>query len=192
VQEEISIMKRTILASMFGLAMFAVQANAQEVSLYAGYLNPGKLDLSAVQSGLSFRGTGIYGARFEFDFHRILGIEQDIAFSPRLFNSSLFPDETGVKGFLYSSNLVLNVPLQRFVPYLTAGVGLLKPFGTGFMPFDVKFAGNYGGGVKFERLIGPMGLRFDVRGYSVPGVLDSTLNIFEASGGLIFSFGRER
>lgn len=182
-------MKRTILASMFALALLAVQANAQEVSLYAGYLNPGKLDLSTVRSGLSLRGTGIYGARIQFGFLRILGIEQDIAFSPRLFDSGLFPDETGVKGFLYSSNLVVNAPLNRFVPYVTVGVGLLKPFGTGFMPFDVKFAGNYGGGVKLQRLIGPMGLRFDIRGYRIPGVVNSSLNIFEMSGGLTFSFG---
>jgi hypothetical protein len=44
-------MKRTILASWFALTLFAVQAKAQEVGIYAGYLNPGKLHLSTVPNG---------------------------------------------------------------------------------------------------------------------------------------------
>lgn len=185
-------MKRTLLSVLFVFVFFAAQSQAQDLTFYAGYLNPGKVDLTSITNDLTVRGTGLYGARLEFDFHKVLGIEENIAFSPRLFSSNLIPDVANDKGFLYSSNLVVNLPLRRLVPYVTAGVGLMKPYGSGFKPFDAKFAGNYGGGVKFERLIGPIGLTFDVRGYSIPNVEHQTLNILETSGGLTFSFGRGR
>ncbi len=185
-------MKRTILAVCVVVLCFAVQSQAQDLTFFAGYLNPGKVDLTSITNDLTVRSTGIYGGRLEFDFHKVLGIEESFAFSPRLFSSNLIPDVSDTKGFLYNSNLVLNLPLRHLVPYVTAGVGFLKPYGSGFQPFDARFAGNYGGGVKFERLIGPVGLTFDVRGYSIPNVEHQTLNLLEASGGLTFSFGRGR
>jgi len=39
------------------------------------------------------------------------------------------------------------------------------------------------------RLLGPLGLRFDVRGYTMPDVFSQSLNLFEVTGGLHFSFG---
>jgi len=180
-------MNRISAAIVGCIALFALQANAQELTVYAGYLNPGSLNLQTIREDLDFRGTSIFGVRFGVDFARVIGIEQDFAFSSRLFESTLIPGDDDVRGFLYSSNLVVNLPLDRFVPYATAGVGLMKPFGSGFKPFDVKFAGNYGGGIKFKRLIGPLGLRFDVRGYSIPGIASQTLNLVEVSGGIMFS-----
>ncbi len=185
-------MNRRILLSACLLLIFFSEAKAQEIGVFAGYLNSGKLDLSSIRSDLSLRDTGVYGARLEFDFHRYLGIEQNFAFSPRLFQSSLMPSAADVRGFLYSNDLVVNVPLSRFVPYATAGVGLMKPFGTGFTPIGMRFAGNYGGGIKLERLAGPIGLRFDVRDYLVPNVADNTLHLLEASGGLTFTFRKKR
>jgi hypothetical protein len=183
-------MKKTIVASIFVLIFCAGHAQAAgQVAFFAGYLNPGDLNLDNVQSGLELRGTPLYGARAEFDFAKVFGIEQNIAFSPRLFNSTLFPSEASdVRGFLYSSNLVLNIPISRFVPYLTGGVGFLKPWGTGLRPFDATFAGNYGGGIKLNRLVGPVGLRFDVRGWRTAEVLGQKLNILEATGGLTFTW----
>jgi hypothetical protein len=85
----------------------------------------------------------------------------------------------------------LNIPLSRFVPYVTAGVGLVKPWGVNFMTFDATFAGNYGGGVKLNRLLGPMGLRVDVRGWRTADIKNNGgLNIFKASAGLTFTSKR--
>ena len=110
---------------------------------------------------------------------------------PGLFNSgfTLPAPSADTRGFLYSTNLVLNVPLSHFVPYVTGGVGFMKPWGSGLQPFDARFAGNYGGGVKLERLIGPVGLRFDVRGWSVANVFSRTLNMLEATGAITISWG---
>ncbi len=181
-------MKRIFCLSALALFFLTLQAKAQGLTLYGGYLNPGKLNLTNIRNDLDIRGTGIYGIRFESDFHRIIGIEEDIAFSPKLFESRLIPSANDVRGLLYSSNLVVNIPLSHFVPYVTGGVGLMKPWGEGFRPFGVKFAGNYGGGVKFVKLMGPLGLRFDVRGYTIRNVDEQSLNLLEVSGGLLFSF----
>ncbi len=184
-------MKRIAAISIFVFVLDAAYAKAEgQVGFFAGYLNPGDLNLENVQRGLGLRGTALYGARAEFGFARVLGIEQNISFSPRLFNSTLFPSEASdIRGLLYSSNLVLNIPISHIVPYVTAGIGFVKPWGSGLRPFDATFAGNYGGGIKLNRLIGPVGLRFDVRGWRLAEVLGQNLNILEASGGLTFTWG---
>lgn len=185
-------MKKVTLIFAMGLIFFTEQAWAGgQVSFYAGYLNPGELNLQNVQEGLSLRGTGLYGARAEFDFMQILGIEQNFGFSPRLINSTLFPGQASdVRGFLYSSNLVVNIPLSHLVPYVTAGVGLMAPWGSSFSPFDITFAGNYGGGVKLNRLVGPLGLRFDVRGWRTADMAgQGGVNFLEATGGVTLSWG---
>jgi hypothetical protein len=188
-------MRRTIFSALVFVllsgAFGATQAKAGgQVSLYAGYLNPGELNLDNVQESLELQGTSLYGARFEFDFLKnVLGIEQNISFSPRLFSSTLFPEEAEeIRGLLYSSNLVVNIPVGRFVPYVTGGIGFIKPWGSRIDPFDTTFAGNYGGGVKLNRLAGPVGLRFDVRGWRTGDIVNQSLNIFEASGAVTFTW----
>jgi hypothetical protein len=74
-------------------------------------------------------------------------------------------NQFGCSGLLYSSNLVLNIPYGHFVPYVTVGIGLLKPWGSDFALLDAKLAGNFGGGNKLNKLAGPLGLRFDVHGW---------------------------
>ncbi len=186
-------MKRSIFLLGTILLFFPAALSAGDLTLSAGYLNPGNLSLSnAFNPVIVFRGTSVYGASFEADFHSILGVEEAVSFSPRLFSSNLIPDETNVRGFLYNSNLVLNAPLGHLVPYATVGMGFMKPWGTGFKPFGTRFAFNYGGGIKLRRLMGPIGLRFEVRGYSIPDVSSQTLNILEASGGITISIGRRR
>ncbi len=187
-------MKRTVAAIFFVLVFFVGQAQAAggQVSFYAGYLNPGDVNMDNIQTGLELRGTSLYGGRIEFDFLKFLGIEQNFAFSPRLLNSSLFPQQSSeVRGFLYSTNGVVNIPLGRFVPFVTAGLGMIRPWGTNIMDFDATFAGNYGGGLKLDRLVGPVGMRFDVRGWRTADIAGmGGVNIFEATGGITFTWGK--
>jgi hypothetical protein len=184
-------MKKVVVASVFVLLFGVSQVKAAgQLSLFAGYLNPGEVNLDSVRESLRFRGTSLYGARAEVDFLKVLGMEHSFAFSPRLLNNTLFPQEASdLRGFLYSGNLVVNVPLSRFVPYVTGGVGLVKPWGTGIRPFDATFAGNYGGGVKLNRLAGPVGLRFDVRGWRTADIANrGGINIFEATAAVTFTW----
>ncbi len=186
-------MRGTIVLLGAVLLFCPARAQAADVTLFTGYLNPGNWNFSnAFVSNLQLRGTAVYGADFEADYHRILGLDESISFSPNLFSSNLLPSASDVRGFLYSSNVVLNTPLGHFVPYATAGVGFMKPWGSGFKPFGTRFAFNYGGGIKLQRLFGPIGLRFDVRGYTIPDVTNQTVNIMQATGGITFSFGGGR
>jgi hypothetical protein len=48
---------------------------------------------------------------------------------------------------------------------------------------------SYGGGIKGERLWGPVGLRADFRGRTIPNFYHNSINSFEATGGILFSWG---
>jgi hypothetical protein len=131
----------------------------------------------------------MYGFRIGTNFVRFFGMEHTLAFS----SDYLFPHSVAeiksAKGFVYSSNMIFNIPIGKLVPYVTAGAGLLHQYGDNDMPVGTKFAFNYGGGVKRPRLIGPLGVRFDLRGYRA-GVISNKLNILEISGGILLSIGK--
>jgi outer membrane protein with beta-barrel domain len=48
---------------------------------------------------------------------------------------------------------------------------------------------SYGGGLKGERLWGPIGLRADVRGRTLPNFFGKAITSLEATGGLLISWG---
>jgi hypothetical protein len=54
---------------------------------------------------------------------------------------------------------------------------------------DTFFNFSYGGGVRAQRLWGPLGLRADVRGRTVTGFYGTNVTGLEATGGLLFSWG---
>jgi len=54
---------------------------------------------------------------------------------------------------------------------------------------DTFFNFSYGGGLKGQRLWGPVGLRADFRGRTMPNFFNSKVHSFEATGGLLFSWG---
>jgi hypothetical protein len=54
---------------------------------------------------------------------------------------------------------------------------------------DTFFTFNYGGGIKFLNVAGPMGFRVDVRGRTLPNFFGQTTTWFEPTAGLTFSWG---
>jgi hypothetical protein len=54
---------------------------------------------------------------------------------------------------------------------------------------DTFFNYSYGGGVKGSRLWGPVGLRADIRGRTMPNFFGEHIHSFEATGGLLLSWG---
>jgi hypothetical protein len=54
---------------------------------------------------------------------------------------------------------------------------------------DTFFTFNYGGGLKGYRLWGPVGLRADFLGRTMPNFFGNGLTWFEMTGGVTFSFG---
>ena len=97
--------------------------------------------------------------------------------------------------FLYGFGLCLSTsPSSRFSTVggwvATGGVGLIHQYGSPDLPVGTKFAVNYGGGLKFPRLVGPLGLRFDARGYTAVDTSGSSLNMLEVTAGVLLSIGR--
>jgi hypothetical protein len=54
---------------------------------------------------------------------------------------------------------------------------------------DTFFTVSYGGGVKALNLLGPMGVRADFRGRSMPNFFGNSVSWLEMSGGLTFTWG---
>jgi Outer membrane protein beta-barrel domain len=51
------------------------------------------------------------------------------------------------------------------------------------------FTFSYGGGIKAMKLWGPAGVRFEIRGRTIPNFYSSSLTRAEYTGGLLFSWG---
>jgi hypothetical protein len=54
---------------------------------------------------------------------------------------------------------------------------------------DTFFTISYGGGVKGERLWGPLGYTVDIGGRTMPNFFGTAINSFEATGGVLLSWG---
>jgi opacity protein-like surface antigen len=147
---------------------------------------------------------GTFGIRFGNS--RVFGHEQTIAYAPNFL-------EAKTKAVILNGNLMVQAPLPKLKPYATAGLGTIISWGTddsgrpSFGKLGTKLAINYGGGVKVLPA-GPVGIRFDLRGYLIPNAKfnvpvptatdplatiksqSQTLNMLEAGIGIIFSFGK--
>jgi len=151
-----------------------------DFTIYTGFQNPGKLTLDNVTRDTKLG--SVIGARISVG--KILGFEQTFAYSPKFL-------ESGHKAFNAQSNLLVSAPIDHFTPYGTAGVGVIAMGDKLFFDFKnigTKFTVKYSGGIKFTHLAGPVGIRIDVRGYTVPRVFDQTLNFIEGTVGVLFSW----
>lgn len=165
------------------------QAFGADITGFVGGIKPGKVNLGGVVS--AFDSSPVYGFRIGLDFLPFLGHEHTLGFSSGYLVPTSVSAFTDAKGFVYNSNLILQARIGRVVPFATAGVGLIHQYGAPGLDVGTKFAVNYGGGLKFPRLLGPIGLRFDVRGYTATSFLGSeNLNMLEVTGGVLISFGK--
>jgi len=175
-----------LIAALFIFAGAAGTARASDISVFVGVEIPGSAENEGLK--ISLDNSPVFGLRFGSDFIRYFGYEHTLAISPDF----MFPQGAAEsKGFIYSSNLMLNFPDidYRMIPFLTAGVGLVHQYGDRNLPVGTKLAFNYGGGVKFPNLAGPLGARADFRAYRA-GVISKSVNMFEFSLGAMVSFGR--
>jgi len=171
-----------------------VSALAKEIDVtaFAGIQRQGKLTFQSAPGTtvnliqtINSTSFGVYGGRIGHG--HILGGEHTFAYSPNFI-------DVGTKTFIYNSNVILQAPLPVIRPYGTVGLGLMHMSSENSLVVSgTKFAINYGGGVKFMPS-GPVGLRVDVRGYSVPstefrvfGTQSRRTDFVEASIGVIFA-----
>jgi hypothetical protein len=183
---------------------------ADDFTIFGAAQHEGKLNVksatSTATSVSNFNPStfGTFGLRFSTG--KIFGSEHTLAYSPNFI-------EANTKAFIYNSNIMVQIPAPKVKPYATAGMGTFVTWGTddsgrpAFGKIGTKFAINYGGGVKVLAS-GPVGIRFDIRGYTLPSVKfnlvapttsdplgtvkseGTTLNMLETGVGIIFSFGR--
>jgi hypothetical protein len=172
---------------LLALALTAVSLPAADFTIFGGMQHPGKLTLrSAVDSSTTIpldpRKFGTFGIRISQG--GVVGSEHTLAYSPNFISS----DNNAI---IYNSNLMIQAPLGVVRPYVTAGLGTVYIRGETTSALEeitgAKLAVNYGGGIKF-RLAGPLGGRFDARGYTMRNVQSERLNVLEVSVGLVFGF----
>src|SRR2546426_8526841 len=143
-----------------------------DVTLFGAAQHEGKLNVqSATSTATNFSSFdpatfGTFG--FRFGHGNVFGGEHTIAYAPNFI-------EANTKAIIYNSDILVQAPLPKVKPYATAGLGTIFTFGTdssgqpSFGKIGSKFALNYGGGVKVLPA-GPVGIRFDIRGYLIPSV----------------------
>ncbi|HEY2380166.1 MAG TPA: outer membrane beta-barrel protein, partial [Terriglobia bacterium] len=151
--------------------LVAVSAFADEdVTIFGAVQHEGKLTLQSAQSTATTTGNfnpsnfGVFGARFSHG--KIFGGEHTFAYASDFLGG-------GAKAFIYNSDFMLQAPLPRIRPYAVAGLGTIITWGSNsagqpdLSKIGTKFALNYGGGLKIFPA-GPVGVRFDIRGYAIP------------------------
>jgi len=175
-------MRKALITGLFLFAssMFSLSLLAADVTIYTGFQNPGKLTIDNVVRDTKLG--AVVGGRISGG--KIIGFEQTFAFSPNFL-------ESVNRAFNSQSNLVLGIPTGHVTPYGTVGLGLITTSSKAifdFREFGTKFTVNYGGGIKLNNLAGPVGFRFDIRGYTVPKVFNQTLNFVEGTIGIMLSW----
>lgn len=188
------------------LSATVARASDVDATLFGAAQHQGKLTLQSAETTATTTSTfnpgsfGTFGLRFGHG--KVFGGEHTIAYAPNFLTSDS-------KALIYNSNFLIQAPLPKIKPYVTAGLGWIFTWGTddsgrpALGKIGDKFAVNYGGGVKIFPA-GPVGVRFDIRGYTLPSVkfniptftsptatvqsTTQTLNMLEAGIGVIFKF----
>ena len=152
-------------------------------------------------SNLNPRTFGEFGIRYGHG--SLIGGEHTLAYAPNFLVG-------GGRALIYNSDLRIQAPLPKVTPYGTAGLGAVFTWASSNSGLvqavgDIgnKFAINYGGGLKIFPA-GPVGVRFDIRGYTLPSVSfnvpssianqtvktkNQNVNFFEYGFGVVFKIG---
>jgi opacity protein-like surface antigen len=188
------------------LTASVARASDKDFTLFGAVQHQGKLTLQSAETTATTTSTfnpgsfGTFGLRFGHG--NVIGGEHTLAYAPNFLTSDS-------KAIIYNSNVLIQAPIPKIKPYVTAGLGFVLTWGTddagrpALGKIGDKFAVNYGGGVKIFPA-GPIGVRFDIRGYAIPSVKfnipiltsptatiqssSQTLNMLEAGIGVIFKF----
>ena len=192
---------------VFAFILAAVPAfAASDLTIFGAAQHQGKLTLqSATQTAttpgnLNPRTFGVFGLRYSHG--SVIGGEHTLAYAPNFLVS-------GGRALIYNSDLLVQAPLPKVTPYGTVGLGAIFTWAksdstvlAALQDFGTKFAINYGGGVKIYPA-GPVGIRFDVRGYTLPSVSfnipssianqtiktsSQSINFIEYGFGVVFKF----
>lgn len=159
-------------------------AQASDLSGFVAWNDSG--DLSTATSRIDVENYSTLGLRYEKTFLAIFGFENTLAYTREIMVPGGATDEDD--GLYYTGAFVLNIPVGRLVPNFAYGLGFLHRFGDSFPDTGTSFMTNWGVGIKFRELAGPVGLRFDYRRLKLYDVLDDNFNTQELSAGVVLTF----
>ena len=198
------------------LTVSTATLSAQRAEIYpnAGFIWPRHMD-----NGQNFRDQAIWGVKGGVFLGQNIQVEGSFEYlnhfqlrqPPNPFNAVFAVAQPAVRGLLYDANFTYNFGERqlhnerRIRPFLSAGAGGLTAHipdapsvfiqGGGRVPSKIMDSGatfftvNYGGGLRFLHLAGPMGFRVDVRGRTIPNFFGETTTWLEPTAGVTFSWG---
>ena len=179
---------------------------ASDLTLFGAAQHQGKLTLqgagqaATTTSNLNPTTFGVFGIRYSHG--NIIGGEHTLAYAPNFIASN-------GRAFIYNSDLLVQAGFPKIKPYGVVGLGAIFTWAkdsnsstpsTG--DIGTKFAINYGGGVKILPA-GPVGVNFNIRGYTLPSVgfnirdsitqqtiktTNQSVSFFEYGFGVVFKF----
>lgn len=194
-------------------ASSSLLAQKYEIYPYAGGIWP---DSSAVGK---LKSQVIYGVKLGFFADPNIELDLNFGYLNHFEVTDIDPKSRGILwevGASYNFSAQEFAVVRQFTPYFAAGVGgittrlkdidsfTFNRFGqvqllggqtlTTVQPIqmddnDTFFAVSYGGGVKSIRLWGPLGLRADVRGRTLPNYYGGSPTWLEVTGGVNFMWG---
>ncbi|MGI8784077.1 MAG: hypothetical protein ACR2L2_10580 [Acidobacteriota bacterium] len=180
-----------ILALLAASGSALAQKYTGEVSPFVGYQSHRTFQAGA--NTLEFKDIHIWGVRAGVVQDGKYAVEGTFAYLPHY---EFVGRDPKIRGLLYEGNYLVQLPTPyKFKPFATIGLGGISSVNEVAQPplntkvLASRLTMNFGGGVKAERLWGPLGGRFDIRGRTIFNVADKNPTGLEVSGGLILSWG---
>ena len=149
----------------------------------------------------SLKSVSLVGVKAAIPVTKETQVEGEFEYAPHFEFRGTDPK---IRAFIWGVNLSRNftIPKSKAVPFYTFGVGAVTakvPSGSETMVLadrsitidnkDTFFTMNYGIGVKALRVMGPVGLRANVYGRTMPNYFGRANSWAEITGGLIFTLG---
>ena len=197
---------------LLGLAILILGITAQpglaqkfEIHPYAGGIFPGDW-----RDTIQLKREGIYGVKGGMFFADRFQLEGNLGYINHFEFENTDPKS---RAFIWEAGPSVNFfssLFERAVPFLSVKAGGITGFigdpenvadnsadfatiATGpavtLEDGDTFFQYSYGGGVKGYRLWGPLGLRAEVRGRTMPNFFGNSITWLETTGGVTFSWG---
>ncbi|HXK62530.1 MAG TPA: outer membrane beta-barrel protein [Acidobacteriota bacterium] len=177
-----------------GVFFSTLSARTWELNPYVGVFAPTEVNSFDLKNPATF---GIRGGVF---LTPDLQLEGGMGYANHFESTHTDPKS---RGFLWEANGLYHFHAGRLRPFALFGVGALNaqvdkatvpqapdpnsvPF---FRDGETFFNVSWGGGIKAQRLWGPMGIRADLRGRTIANVRDDTVTAAEVTAGLIFDWG---
>ncbi len=172
----------------------SLQAQRFELHPYAGgVLSPSNIGPGEFPSAL--KSQGIFGIRGDVLVTRNLELGGNFAY---LDDFELDSTDLKNRAYLWEATGSYRFNLEKVKPFLSVGVGgitldpddrlFVTPLPIPLLEPETFFTVSYGGGLKVPTLWGPVGLRADIRGRTLPDFLGEATTWLEATGGITLTF----